>query len=119
MDEKAANDLVPLELAVLKIYVLAFEAHHRKAGLICGPEQLNGIAHAIAALVPVFTYDKDPGSVRILSEQELQKGAFKEGGRVMIFLDSRAPIRTLAVSAGALHRVARELSASARSAPDP
>ena len=110
MDEKAANDLVPLELAVRTVYARVYEAQHRKAGLVCSPEQLDGIAHAMAALVPVFAYDKDPAGVRRLSDQELQKGLFREGGRIMIFLDGRAPIRTFAVSAQALDIVVRELS---------
>jgi hypothetical protein len=111
MDEKTAHDLIPLELAVRTIYARVYEAQHRKAGLICGPEQLDGIAHEMAALVPVFAYGKNPASIRKLSEQELQKGMFKEGGRRMIFLDGRAPIQSLAVSADALESVARELSA--------
>ena len=106
MDQKAANDLIPLELAVQAVYARVYEAEHRKAD----PGQLNEIAQAIAALVPVFTYDKDPTSVRRLSEQDLQKGLFREGGRIMIFPDGRAPVRTLAVSGEALDIVLRELS---------
>jgi len=110
VDEKKANDLVPLELAVEMVYARVYETQHRKAGLVCSPEQLNGIAHAIAALVPVFTYDKDPASVRRLDDQELEKGLFRECGRIMIFLDGRAPIRTFAVSGEAMDIVVRELS---------
>jgi hypothetical protein len=110
VDEKAADDLVPLELAVQTVYAQVYAAQHRKAGLACSPEQLNGIAHAIAGLVPVFTYDKDPASVRSLNEQELRKGLFKEGGRILIFLDGQAPMRTFAVSGEALQAVVRKLS---------
>ena len=110
MDEKAADDLVPLELAVETVYARVYEAQHRKAGLVRSVEQLNGIAHAIAALVPVFTYDKDPASVHRLGDQELEKGLFREGGRIMVFLDGRAPMRTFAVSSEALDTVVRELS---------
>lgn len=111
MDEKTANDLVPFELAVRTVYARVFEAQHREAGLVCGMEQLNGIAHAMAGLVPVFAYEKDPASVRRLSEEELEKGLFTEGGRIMMFLDGRASIRTFAVSAEALDIVVRQLSA--------
>jgi len=45
-----------------------------------------------------------------LSEQDLQKGLFREGGRIMIFPDGRAPVRTLAVSGEALDIVLREFS---------
>ena len=112
VDEKKADDLVPLELAVETVYARVYEAQHRKAGLVCSPEQLNGIAHAIAALVPVFIYDKDPASVRRLGDHELEKGLFRECGRIMIFLDGRAPIRTFAVPGEALDSVVRQLSAA-------
>ena len=106
MDEKAADDLVPLELAVQAIYARVYEAEQRKPDL----EQLNAIAHAIAALLPVFTYDKARPSVRRLSEQELQQGLFKQGGRTMVFPDGRTPIQNLAASNEALDIVVRELS---------
>lgn len=110
MDEKAAHDLVPLELAARTIYQRVYEEQHRKAGIACGPEQLNGIAYAIGALLPLFTYEGDSQTLRPLSDEELRKGLFRDGGRSMIFLDGRPAISRLAVSASGLDNVARALS---------
>jgi hypothetical protein len=112
MADRKTHDLVPLELAARTVYQRVYEETHRKAGMACTPEQLNGIAYAIAALLPVFTNEDDPQSFRRLSEEELLKGLFRDGGRAMIFIDGRASIRALAVSAKGLDRVARVLSAA-------
>jgi hypothetical protein len=106
---KIVHDLVPLELAARTIYQRVYEEQHRKAGLACGLDQLNGVAYAIISLVPTFTYDKDPQDLRQLSADEVLKGLLREGGRSMIFLDGRAAIVVLAVSAAELERVENAL----------
>lgn len=108
MDNKTAHDLMPLELAVRAIYRRVYEEKHRKAGLACSPEHLNGIAYALAALQPLFIGEE---SVRPIGKDEVLKGLFRDGGRRMIFLDGRDPIERIAVSAAKLEDVVRALIA--------
>jgi hypothetical protein len=107
MDEKQImHDLVPLELAARTIYQRVYEEQHRKMGRACGVDELNGIAYAIISLVPIFTCDNDPQTLRQLSDDEVLKGLLRDGGRMMIFIDGRAVIPNLAVSTTELERVA-------------
>jgi hypothetical protein len=108
MDQPAAHDLVPLELAARTIYQRVYAYEHGTAGVACTLEHLNGIAYAVAALVAVFTHDHD--TVRRLNEDEMVKGLFREGGRSLIFLDGRSSIGHLAVHAETIEQVARALS---------
>lgn len=107
---RTTHDLVPLELAVRAVYQRVYEQKHRKAGIACTLEHLNGIAYAVAALLPLFTNDAQ--GFRRLSEDELLKGLFRDGGRKMVFIDGRAAIHALAVSANGVERVSQALSAA-------
>jgi hypothetical protein len=107
MDEKTImHDLVPLELAARTIYQRVYEEQHRNTGRACGVDELNGIAYAIISLLPIFTYDDNPQTLRQLSDDEVLKGLLRDGGRMLIFIDGRATIPNLAVSTTELERVA-------------
>jgi hypothetical protein len=99
---------MPLELAARAIYRRVYEDKHRKAGLACSPEHLNGIAYALAALQPLYVVEE---TVRPIGKEDVLKGLFRDGGRRMIFLDGRAPIERLSVSAAKLDDVVRALLA--------
>jgi hypothetical protein len=110
MDERAANELVPLEFAARTIYLRVYNPPCRGTRIDCAPEQLNGIACAMATLVPLYTYDKHPTTVRRLSAEELLHGLFHDGARILVFLDGRTPIRNLAVAVSELDAVVGALS---------
>ena len=105
------HDLVPLDLAARTVYQRVYEQAHRKVGVACNAEHLNGIAYAIAALSALFSYEVDGASApRSLKTDELLNGLFRDGGRSIIFLDGRPALTRLAVLASELYRVVHALS---------
>lgn len=73
-------------------------------------KRFSRIAYAVAALVPLFTYEADGVAVRRLRPEEFSQGLFRDGGRTLFFLDGRAAIRPLAVSASGIEEVTRALA---------
>jgi hypothetical protein len=100
---------MPLELAARAIYRRVYEDAHRKAGVACNTEHLNGIAYAIAGMLPLFVVDDSTSRPRAVESGELVRGLFREGGRRLIFLDERPALSCLAVSAARLEDVVRAL----------
>lgn len=99
------HDLVPLELAARAVYRRVYEAQD------AGFDRLNGIAHAIAAQLPLYTYDDAGEGLRLLRAEELAGGQFQDGGRAMSFADGRPRLERLAVSPSGLERVYEALAA--------
>lgn len=101
---------MPLELATRAICNRVYHPRGRRGRLACTLEQLNGIAYAVAALVPLFAYEADGVTVRPLGPEEISQGLFRDGGRTLFFLDGRAAIRPLAVPASGVDDVTRALA---------
>lgn len=104
------DDLVPLALAVTIVEERLFidDLGNR-------PSRLTGIAHALAALVPVYSYSVDASNIRRMTDRELLFGLFRYGGAELHFLDGRPKITNMAV---AENRIA-EVIGLLLSAPEP
>jgi hypothetical protein len=83
--------------------------------VVAGNEHLNGLAYAIAALVPVYTVG-DGGEVRSISAEELRHGYFRAGAKELHFLDGRPSLNSLAVTPEGVEKVVSSILA-AKTAP--
>ena len=107
----AVHDLVPFDLALRLIFqriyarelptALALRAH------------IDGLAHVVSALVPLYAYTIGHGGVRRLRAPELKGALFGEGGKIAHFLDGRPEVRNLAVTSHAINTAITALAASA------
>jgi hypothetical protein len=102
------HELVPLELAVRSIQQRAYPEQSLATFL---NEQLNGIAYAVVALVPLYQADS-AGKVRAVTRDELQHGYFRQGAKELHFLDNRPPLKALAVTASGVETVVRSILAA-------
>ena len=102
-----AHELVPLDLAVRTIQQRAYPERSLTAFL---DEHLNGIAYAVAALVPLF--EASSARVRAISGDELKNGYFRRGGKELHFLDNRPALLALAVTTSGVETVVRSILAA-------
>jgi hypothetical protein len=107
-----AHELVPLGLATRLISARAYGGNADTS-----LQRLTGIAHTMAALVPLYVRRSDGSGVRRLTEEELRSGFFRKDGGELHFTDGRRPVQDLAVTHAAIEEVAR-LLASAVDAED-
>jgi hypothetical protein len=108
MSMPSPHELVPLELAVRSVHERAYPERTLVAFL---EEHLNGIAYAVAALVPLYELNGS-GEVRAITRDELQHGYFRRGARELHFLDNRPSLRALAVTASGMETVVRSILAA-------
>jgi hypothetical protein len=74
-------------------------------------ERLNGLAYCLARFGRVYAIDARRPAPRPLSREEIACGHFRHGGRELHFLDERAPILHLAVTAECIDSTVRGLLA--------
>ena len=107
----AVHDLIPFDLALRvifqRIYVREF------ATALALRAHINGLAHVVSALVPLYAYTVEQGGVRRLRAPELKGALFGEGGKIVHFLDGRPEVRNLAVTSQAINTAITALAASA------
>jgi hypothetical protein len=101
------HKLVPLGLATRSINARVYAAES-----VCTPERLTGIAHIMAALVPLYVHSADGTNVRRLREEELRSGNFRKGGGELQFIDGRPPIANIAVTHQSVEEVVRLLDSA-------
>jgi hypothetical protein len=94
------HELIPLSLATRVVSERVYGD-----GSIPDPSRLLGIAHAMAALVPLYAYSIDGESVRRLADEELLAGHFRFDGRELHFLNGRSPIGNIAVTPGGVEEI--------------
>jgi len=90
------GDVIPLSVAA----TLALERIEPRLTASRAAEredQLNRVAVAISALVPIFKRDPDSGVFDRLTEQELAGGHFRDGARRFVLRDDEREIEELAV----------------------
>jgi hypothetical protein len=102
-----AHELVPLGLATRLISARAYGADARMS-----LHRLTGIAHTMAALVPIYACDSDEHEFRRLTDEELLSGFFRKDGGELHFSDGRAPVRNLAATHDAIAEVVRLLASA-------
>ena len=103
----APDELVPLGLATRLISARAYGGDAAD-----GLQRLTGIAHTLAALVPLYTYADDGSGVWRVTHEELRSGLFRKDGGELHFNDGRAPMMRLAVTHQAIEEVALLLSSA-------
>jgi hypothetical protein len=93
-----ANELVPLQVATRTISMRVY----RRDG---SPSRLTGIAHAIAALAPLYSHSSDGSEIRRIPNDEVLSGFFRKGGAELHFTDGRPPIANIAATNYAIELV--------------
>ena len=100
-----AHDLVPLELATALIFRRVYEERIQVRVEGRSKAHLDGLAYLIANMVTLYTYAQDGSDIRELPKEAIATGLFRDGARVLYFLDGREPITNLALKADAINSV--------------
>jgi hypothetical protein len=106
------DDLVPLPIAT-KIIEAQLYAHDLGSRL----GRRTGIAHAIAALVPLYVYSLNAAEIYRLTDRELLLGVFHKDGAELRFRDGRPTIKNIAVAENRIAEVASLLKSAAGQEP--
>lgn len=102
-----AHELVPLPLATRLVSARAYGSDARIA-----PSRLLGIAHAMAALIPLYGRAADKQELRRLIPEELLVGHFRKDGAELHFSDGRAPLCDIAATHHDMEEVVRLLASA-------
>jgi hypothetical protein len=102
-----AHELVPLALATRLVSAGAYGSDAR-----ISPPRLAGIAHTMAALVPLYGRAGAGEEFRRLTQEELLFGIFRKEGGELHFRDGRAPLRDIAATHHGIDEVVRVLASA-------
>jgi hypothetical protein len=102
-----AHELVPLPLATRLVSAGAYGADVR-----ISPSRLAGIAHTMAALVPLYGRAGGEEEFRRLTQEELLSGVFRNEGGELHFRDGRPPLRDIAATHHGIDEVVRVLASA-------
>jgi hypothetical protein len=102
-----AHELVPLALATR---LVSAGAYGSEAGIT--PSRLNGIAHTMAALIPLYGRAGSGEEFRRLTQEEFLSGVFVQDGGELQFRDGRAPLRDIAATHHGIDEVVRVLGSA-------
>lgn len=102
-----AHELVPLALATRLVSAGAYGSDARIT-----PSRLTGIAHTMAALVPLYGRAGSGEEFRRLTQEELLSGVFFNEGSELHFRDGRAPLREIAATHHGIDEVVRVLASA-------
>jgi hypothetical protein len=101
------DTMVPLARA-LELISEGVHAHGPTGLPVLSTELFDGLACTVSVLAPMFVLDSRDGPRR-LSEEVLAKALFRKNGTEIYFVDGRAPIGNLAVTAEGIANVVRIL----------
>jgi hypothetical protein len=102
-----AHELVPLPLATR---LVGAGAYGSDAGITSS--RLNGIAHTMAALVPLYGRAGSGAELRRLTQEEFLSGVFVKDGGELQFHDGRAPLCDIAATHHGIDEVVRVLGSA-------
>ena len=102
-----AHELVPLALATRLVSAGAYGSDAR-----ISPARLTGIAHTMAALVPLYGRADSGEEFRRLTQEEFLSGVFRKEGGELHFRDGRAPVRDIAATHHGIDEVVRVLASA-------
>lgn len=94
-----SGELTPLFVAVAELFRSVPSARELSGGPARDESHLDVLADAVASLAPVIVYSQDGRSLRTLTDEELDEGSFRQGGRAFCFFDGRPDVTNLAVRA--------------------
>ena len=103
--DSGRHQLVPLFIALEHIYRQVYTERTLGTAPSRCSDALDGLAHAVSSLAPLWAYSEDGGEVRELTARELASGLFRQGGQTLYFVDGPAPINNLAIRASAIGSV--------------
>jgi hypothetical protein len=72
--------------------------------------RLTGIAHTMAALIPLYVHATAGGRLRRLTDEELHAGFFRKDGGELHFKDGRWPVKNIAARHHDIDQVVRLLA---------
>ena len=101
-DLDTRDELTPLALAV-KVIAERVYAHEVPRGR--ASDRATGIAHAVAALAPLYACALDGSTIRRLTDEELLHGLFRKDGAELHLRDGRPPITFIAVKESSVGEV--------------
>ena len=102
-----AHELVPLALATRLVTAGAYGSDVRVS-----LARLAGIAHTMAALVPLYGRTGGGEEFRRLTQEELLSGVFLKQGGELHFRDGRLPVRDIAATHHGIDEVVRVLASA-------
>jgi hypothetical protein len=102
-----AHELVPLALATRLVSAGAYGSDARTS-----LPRLTGIAHTMAALVPLYGRAGAGEEFRRLTEEDLRSGIFRKEGGELHFRDGRAPLYDIAATHHGIEEVVRVLASA-------
>jgi len=102
-----AHELVPLALATRLVSAGAYGSDASVSA-----SRLTGIAHTMAALVPLYGRGDGEEDLRRLQEEELLSGRFAKDGGELRFRDGRGPVRDIAATHHGIAEVVRTLASA-------
>lgn len=103
------HELVPLNLAAAVVFKRVYEDRTLVSGGR-STAHLDGMAYVMTSLVPVFRYELNGALVGQLQPAELAGGLFRDGGKVLYFVDGRAEIALIGVRASDIDYVVTSLT---------
>jgi hypothetical protein len=109
----SVHDLIPFDLALRLIFRRIYVDMMHVA--VAGQAHVDGLAHVVSTMVPLYTYTDDREGVRQLSRDELKGGLFESAGKSVYFLDGRPRVTNLGVTSQA---ISAAMTALAMSLPD-
>jgi hypothetical protein len=105
--ESFAHELVPLAVATRLVSARAYGADARG-----NAPRLTGIAHSMAALVPLYARAGGEHEFRRLTDEEVLSGVFHSDGGELHFQDGRAPLRDIAATHDDIAEAVRVLASA-------
>jgi hypothetical protein len=90
---------MPLNLAVSLIFRRVYEERLHVGVPGRSTVHLDGLAYVVAEYTQIYTYAQNGNSARALTKEELAGGLFQNGAKTLNYVDGRATINELAVSA--------------------
>jgi len=106
-DGSFAHELVPLPLATRLVAAGAYGSNAETS-----MPRLTGIAHTMAALVPLYGRADGAEDLRRLTQQELLSGVFAQDGGELHFRDGRAQLRDISATHDGIAEVVRVLASA-------
>jgi len=103
------KDLIPLQAAAALAYERVYGQAHRSASALSNHLIQNVMAHALAALAVVYTFNRDRTAIQALDENDLRTGVFRDGAERLFFYDGRPQLTRLAMKSTELQKAVRRL----------
>jgi hypothetical protein len=103
------RDLLPIEAAAALAYEQVYDAQHRREHDFTSDHIKNVMAHALAMLGAIYTFDSATTKITKLQSGDLVTGVFREGARRLFFYDGRPELTRISIKSLDLSRAIQQL----------